>query len=193
MNKRLDYSIRGVKHHTGREGHALQCVLFRGSTKVADYHDDGNGGQPRFDWLDTDKPKVSLRFEHSTRKVSPECALLTLLCRELPPVEAHGMELEMCPELFVKLLEDMWEREKLCQNKTLFRFKGDPGDTWNVVPLRFSTANAEILRKKHNKPIEEFLNMSLQAQQAKFLYNLQLAANKLEKTNGDDGRTFMQL
>lgn len=149
-----NYSVKGIKTFTGREGKGFNATLYRDGKKIAMVSDMADGGMLRFDWVD-----YSAREEDK----------LDAYCATLPKTDlGYGMRsVDTDKDLFVsRLVEDADIRKKMSsqlRKKTVFIADG----VAYTSPSPFSPATRDALLSKFPNAI--ILN-ALPADEAERLY-----------------------
>lgn len=68
------YTVKGIKSWNAREGLGTQCNIYCGTKKVAQYTDDGNGGEPRYDWVSKEAEEEAMKFAITLPESAKWCA-----------------------------------------------------------------------------------------------------------------------
>lgn len=69
-----EYTVKGIKSWDAREGLGTQCNIYCGTKKVAQYTDDGNGGEPRYDWVSKEAEEEAMKFAITLPESEKWCA-----------------------------------------------------------------------------------------------------------------------
>ena len=171
------YTVKNLKFHKGHEGEpCAQCSVCRDGRKVAEYSDDEHGGEARFVWKDSGKPRIKFKGRdcmgaETELSGTEEEAKMWAHCLTLPAavLEGYPVALTMSPELLVSELIEQLELEKArkaenrrllghCKTTLLFRVRGDKPGVWRTVKSKDSARPRKYIADKYGDDVEEILN-----------------------------------
>ena len=174
------YTVKNLRFHKGHEGEpCAQCSVYRDGRKVAEYSDDEHGGEPRFMWEDSGKPRAPFKARDWKGNVcdrygTEEEARMWAHCLTRPDLVMPDFPepLPMSPDLLVSELVEQQELERArkaetkrllrhCKTKLLFRVAGDKPGSWRTIALTPSCDLARARKhvcEKYGDKLEEILN-----------------------------------
>jgi len=148
-----EFSIKNLKSCQGMDGICYSCTIYRNGRKIAQYHDDGNGGMGM------------IRFEE--RNGEDEQAIKDHV-ESLPPFPSMIPNYPPLPhniDTFISALADDFEStrkfKRICKTKTLVRMRGDQEGTYRTIPEPFTPDVAERIRRVAGNSLEEILNETI--------------------------------
>ena len=155
------YTVRKVKTFAGHEGQGFNAELISDGIPVAFVIDEGNGGEPRFDWYDRER----------VRSEFADTAGGKTLARMIPKEEAvlrghikgqtrtaYGETFPLTMDVFVAELVGehlmLVAMKRKCKTSTCYRLAGQAPGEYMQMKAIYSNGLGDRLRAKYGDKLE---------------------------------------
>lgn len=148
----MKVELAKIKHikATSYETENFHAEILVDGVPVGTVGNEGHGGPNRYFW--TSEAAERQLVEHA---------------KSLPPIDAHGMKLDMDLDLLIgELFDAALVRKQIaawCKKSTLFRLKGDQPDAWRTLKSPFSPGARAWIVGKYGDRLETIANEELAA------------------------------